>query len=646
MNFVAMKFAMNPNVTLASTVVVLIACLSLVGLRQSSAQEKEVSVLKTSSDTGKNNAAGKSDGRGALTMLAPSMSPQPKLPDVPLRALNPGNQQLILSGYHIAKRVDIFVRAYYNLAKQGPLTEFPIGEISKAHVANLMLGRIADELELLHEPAYADLRANHTNFTAMIAAIVGLLQQMPAYAEGPVRQALEKSFANEQKRIPSIKKLIMSKRFLEADKEIYGCVDRMELTALWLAKERRGVTQPFLSLRLPYGEPMKAEKIAETMKVFEEQKKLYPTEGFDLVTRVRGAGTQLSTGATATWGGESLSGPRILSAIYAEWQQTLPRLIRMQAITSAVEHPANSNAKVHQQIDYSTFTPELTKAIGGMIEADVQDCTAEEAPDLYISYVKEMAPLAAESKSAEFQDHMQRSLDKLLKLNPDFAKTVTKYNNATVKHLEWRAKIAAAQADIITEGAPDVSQAVHDAFMEAGTFRGFVGRQDAAAYRPISPVMITLRKRSHLLLDRAVKVPQVRQSPGVSDSLYLPYDGRISGKIPMPAKTAALEKEIALLKLDLLIGENAPPLTLPAATALWRAEHGAWNSVGAVVRNFTVEPTVSYLCALPNDSGPFLEMHYDAGKTQSQLGTLVFPLDFSEPLWFQHDYFIIDYTSQ
>ena len=103
--------------------------------------------------------------------------------------------------------------------------------------------------------------------------------------------------------------------------------------------------------------------------------------------------------------------------------------------------------------------------------------------------------------------------------------------------------------------------------------------------------------------------------------------------------------EVDLLKFDLLVGEQAPPLTLSSAIAVDSASRGTLAAAGGEIAGVYLEALITRFASLkPMASSlvPLGELPIDSRQRLLQQTVMRFEL---EPTWVQHEHFFIELST-
>jgi hypothetical protein len=571
----------------------------------------------------------------------------PEKPELPFWPCDADHQQLITDGYNYARRLDIITRILKDRHKNEKLLDLSISDISSTHIMNIWLGRIVERLQILREPAAADLNAHHLQFTAIINFIVKEYTALPNFPQEKIRMEVEKlQKALLEKEKPKIVKMIDAKQYLAADEALDRVFDKLESLAVWLGDRSRYLL-PFQQLRQIYRIRLVEESRKKAAADWKLEQAKIPQDGFDLLTKLQAASNPLSSGSTTDWRGKALTGPQLVTTVLQEWQHTMPELCQVAGYVSLMVSPnpaentgiTTAEALIGPTKDYGKYYPEVCKALAVVVEKDALDCSADDAPQLYIDYVLSLA--AVQAHINETISHFDRPLDALAKKNEAFYQDLNKYRSITAPVLSYRSAWSTAMHTAQSEDTPLVGEAFRRTFFEQkGGGTGFVRNNSTGVFFTYDPALPTLRRRAHRLLLQPVSVPNVVFDPASPENYLAPLNDSCYGIIAVPKKKAGLQKQIDALRADLLVSETSPPLTLVAATALWKAEHSFWLHVGADVENFYLDAAQSLqLKVSPNE-------RYFTALNQlplpSDLGQLTFRYRCSEPYWIHHEYFFCD----
>jgi hypothetical protein len=585
-------------------------------------------------------------------LLGREASPNPEAPHIPLWACNPDNQQLIKDGYNYARRLDIIIRIFKDRLKNNKITDLSFADISATYLMNVALGRIVERLKIHREPAAGDLNASFQHFDAVLITVVKAYSALPEFpkAKEKIRQELEKFHKPMlDKEVPRIAKMVEQKQYQAVEELLEKITDRIDYYALWLGNDRPRYLTPFTSIRVKYRVELITEFSKQAAVLWREKQSKVPQTGFDLITRIQVASSALSKGDTTQWEGKEVTGPELLAAVREHWLSVLPQFCRISAYASLIgsSNPNDVTGITLEQgligptKDYGKFYPEVYKALATVIEKDASDCNPEDIPQLYANYLMQVAPMQAMSITPLYA--LEKPLDALAKKNEEFYENeLKKYQSLVAPVLAYRTTWTNSLYSMQSEDIPTVTTLFRTSFMEDRKLGpGFTRANDSSKiFFTYDPVLTGIRRRSNRLLQQPVAVPNAMFDPASPANYLSPLQESCYGVVPVPKKLAGLQKQIEALRNDLLVTENSPPLSLPAAVALWKAEHGYWLHVGADLQNYDAYSAQSMLLKVSADEKYFT--HLDQLPVPNGLGQLYFRYQCSEPYWIHHELFFCD----
>jgi hypothetical protein len=575
--------------------------------------------------------------------------PNPKQPENPLRARDSFYQKLITEGYNYSKKIDVNVRIFRDRLAKNKVEELNVEEVALSHVANVNLGRIAEALMLRKEPAGDDLMTLHRHYGVVLVNVGKKISELPGFPKDKIKAQLEKLYKAMEKAKPRLEKRVDDalkakdpKPFYEVEQEALAFLDQAEYLVIWQASDRQKLAV-FTSLRNKYRASMVEYERAEVNKRLLADLQGVDQKGFDLDKEILQAVAGLRSGTETTWRESTLKGPQMIDAIRDEWLAMQPRMLKHQCFTNCMGDGSKlDETMVHvNSKQYEKYCSNVLNAIAVIIDSDASDCKPEEVPELYLAYLESAAALQAQLSNASIMFKIEASLEALAAKNPDFAKQVKAYKTVTQPLLDWRLKLTTEQAESQRDDMPEIGIVTRNAFREDIKMQGFVRSSEPLSIQIYDPVLPTLRKRYGRLWGHAVACNTVISNPATPDRMIALCVDSCYGIMPAVKNTSVLKKEIDFLKADLMVDDKNPALTLNAAAAIWKADHGYWAAVGTDVRYFTVEPIISLIPALPNDD-PFFAPLGKIPTFGNKMGQLVFRFDFGEPYWLRHDYFYCD----
>jgi hypothetical protein len=106
-----------------------------------------------------------------------------------------------------------------------------------------------------------------------------------------------------------------------------------------------------------------------------------------------------------------------------------------------------------------------------------------------------------------------------------------------------------------------------------------------------------------------------------------------------------LQEQIDALRNDLLVTEQAPPLTLAAAAAVKSAERGDCVGIGGTVHSVRLEGVIPRFAVLPEAALPFVTLNKLPDESKSKVGSLrhvLMRFDVANAEWVRHRYFFAE----
>jgi hypothetical protein len=236
-------------------------------------------------------------------------------------------------------------------------------------------------------------------------------------------------------------------------------------------------------------------------------------------------------------------------------------------------------------------------------------------------------------------------LENLAAKSRPFQAEVEAYRQATDQLLRWRRRTAEASARARGAEYPPVAQPLLNAFRQVGSAPGLVpaGSTHIRRAELSSPVPDVMRSAVDQLMGRRVTLDDLVGLATEPKMIVARYRQRHYTRFVLPHESAdRWAGEVAALESDLLIGPSAPPLTLEAATALWKARQGALESAGGEVSAVVLEPLSTRFATWPAAARsvfPLGPLPQEPGSA-AVLRQVLVQLEIA-PAWIRHECFFL-----
>jgi hypothetical protein len=361
----------------------------------------------------------------------------------------------------------------------------------------------------------------------------------------------------------------------------------------------------------------------------------------DTLAQVQAAAASIGAAGKAEFAGESLEGPDLVAAWGLAWRKLHAATLRARAIDWArgqgrgVAPPSELD---QLESAWASFDKGMAPAIAGVIAADAARVTPDAARALYARYVAvlgSLAPQVADQQAllAAVQPALQQLADK----SPDLASQVQAYERATGELLRWRARAAAAHARRMVKEAKPVAEVLAAAAGDAEV-QGRLKRANARLELTWigTPTPATMRDLARLLPAQPVTLAELAPlEDGAAANRWRDRQFARIADAKLPATA------IANLKADLLVTQNAPALSLPAAIAIASAEQGYLAAAGGKITGAQADGLLVHLITL-GDAPAHLPIGTMPEETPADaINRLVLTVQV-KPGWLQHEHVFVE----
>jgi hypothetical protein len=183
------------------------------------------------------------------------------------------------------------------------------------------------------------------------------------------------------------------------------------------------------------------------------------------------------------------------------------------------------------------------------------------------------------------------------------------------------------------------------AVRQVGSAPGLVpaGSTDIRRAELFSPAPDVMRSAVDQLMGQRVTLDDLVGLVTEPKMIVARYRQRHYTRFALPPESAdRWAGEVAALESDLLVGPSAPPLTLAAATALWKARQGGLESAGGEVSAVVLEPLSTRFATWPAAARsvfPLGPLPQEPGSA-AVLRQVLVQLEIA-PAWIRHECFFL-----
>lgn len=464
--------------------------------------------------------------------------------------------------------------------------------LGKVHVLGEQLGRLAERLAFLGEPAGEELRLRKKVLREAIQSpmnSVGLVRASDFQRQLPALIARAKQ---RTAKIPAIDALVKKGKWIEAERELQLILDELEGPAAFYDGKNRGeILAPFAEISKTVLDGRRTFDRETFRKGFTAAQTAYDAAHAQFSKEAAAAAEAVRTQRKASIGGTALEGPETASALLLQFRAVggLGLQARGWAWCDVEQYNPDRVAVIETQ--HEERFAALLEALPALIDADAAAAPPDDARALYGRYVVALAPLAAEAADPQVRVTLKSALGRLAAKHPTLPADVQAYAEATGEILRWRKRSVEAAAAARRTGSAPFLPLVIEAGSGGGTGQGLFSSaaKTTADCSFAYPLDLVAERMKTQLSGKATAAPDVRRDPASSDSRG------VSAYSPRLRATAILDPTVwapnaRQLLLELQITDKLPPLTLEAAAAQYQVERGLFTEVGGTIAGFRFQP--------------------------------------------------------
>ncbi len=427
-----------------------------------------------------------------------------------------------------------------------------------------------------------------------------------------------------------------------AEKGLDDIHDELEPLTVWFnLNTYKAVYNPFLpanALVYPKAKELRVEAINHQL----EQLRAAETPDFaGVLKQMQAAVESVRTTGSASWNGESVTGPQLVSLWVAAWkdQQTKTLHCRASDWARGIKQGVRPPSELDQlEAAYLDFENQAIALVGTLISADAGRVIPDGVSQLYVQYLAAIARATPHIEHPKWLPTVEAELKKLSEKSPTFAQQVANYRQATGEMLRWRERAAAAAA----KSRISASEKLEHVWGRASNDQAMVARKPPARSTLTflsSGGPSLLRDVAQVAVDQPATVENL--APCGDRTACSRYRNRLFARVAHSALPAG---EVAQLKADLLVSDDNPPLTLEAAIAILSAQDGFLQSAGGKITDVELQSLIVHHLKLTNDRahialGP---LSGDAAiDDRLPIDQVMYVFDI-RPTWLQHKYVFVE----
>ncbi|MDH3717173.1 MAG: hypothetical protein OES79_03540, partial [Planctomycetota bacterium] len=360
--------------------------------------------------------------------------------------------------------------------------------------------------------------------------------------------------------------------------------------------------------------------------------------GAKLVESIQKFSAALATAPTADPGtGSNFSGPQALEYFGNLWIQQQRNAMRARGHAAILELLGSRGATKPVVAEHADFSTKIAPALAGLIQADAQRASAEDAPALYMQYLEQIPPLVTRGNTAGLVELFQPGLDQLAARSAELQAETQTYTASTADLLRWRRRTVAAYVRVHAESYPSLESVVNENCKERSE-KSLLVREPSGQVRALlaKPIPELVEEAQATFMDKAVSVLDLRYRDnyviGVTDVRSIAY---------VPTSAGVTQSARESLADDLFAASGFKPMSLAAAVAFYASETGDCSSAGGDIYHIGLSTVAARYTSQTEDDRGLVRLgafrpQPMAWKTEDL--TLMFAL---KPSWFAHEYYFI-----
>ncbi|HBV61600.1 MAG TPA: hypothetical protein DEF45_01120 [Rhodopirellula sp.] len=347
------------------------------------------------------------------------------------------------------------------------------------------------------------------------------------------------------------------------------------------------------------------------------------------------------TGSVTLDGNARGDGTQAFAQVCKLWGRASANLTRANAIEWAITNETG-NTKISEIASLKNAT---LIALQDIINAVNEKTAADRIPLVYSKLLRQISQVDRRTTGRnEVFDACTSALNELAKKNPALVKDIDAYARATAEPLRWRQQFAKEQAAYLSSQQVSAEVLLNSKVPTDTGNRPNFARRSGGARLMISktlnePADWLIDESAKRLVGRAIKEDRVNRLGPNSKTAAIPFANSHYANV---ALTLSPEKEIADLKIALLVDDEHEALSIAGMDAISSAEMQDYISIGGTIQQVHLEALLTRFIAFP-----------DAAITLVPLGGLpqgtanLAPLEQTcwrldiVPQWAHHRYFTI-----
>jgi len=560
-------------------------------------------------------------------------------PPIPIHGFMEESQKL----FDEASKSDEACSALYQQLKKGTVKPDLVAKLSM-NVSRLK--RFANRLVDLGEPAGVEFMMRHDFHELERAEAFNALMGMPKVQ--PILEkaalALRKGVAKRTKKAEEALNLATTDA-IAAQHLLDPAYDEYESIAGALPTGRR---DPFMELPTAFGRidgPASIQRRRLVDQAIDTSTASFLQELEAYLASCKNGTTLLQDGTIAREE-KSFTGPEFADEIM---RNGFIMQARMQKI-NAIQHFHSRNINTGGRNNISTdCEAQLTNLRENMLKATIQlfEKDAQNAPvNQLVGKIGTYAIVLGKYVHRVDDDQWIKAIDdafvKAAARDKDTERLVRNYQECTSNVLKWKERFANKQETLLIGKYNSLAQVVGAATQRTDTQPGYVWSVSPSTkpyplfYNPTHVALPLLGEK--LGSDAPAIVREVVRLDLESPVWISRWDNYVYGRFP---NDFYKNDQASKLKLDLMISDTKPPLSVRASSAVYTAERGDGLTVGGLVGDVTAEGALMRIVTTKDTGAPFtgitrpVAFQTDRAVDQVSLRANV------SPKWYRHRYFAV-----
>ncbi|HEV3022684.1 MAG TPA: hypothetical protein VGX76_09450 [Pirellulales bacterium] len=521
--------------------------------------------------------------------------------------------------------------------------------VGKAHTAANQAERRIKRLKHVGEPAGFELDLRMQLWVRRLKVVIDdvlMDEEVKKSLAGTQPKWLNKA-DGLRKQISKAEHLANEKKWDAAATVLYDCLDALTTQGVWYGQDLQSTgLNPFrFSLN-----PIEKELFLTLHdQAANERRAAVQSElpNFEAAQAEIDAALQaMAAAGKASFDGQELAGPALLTAMGGRWKQLQMGAYRTRSHAEALEQLVPEGTAIWTKLeqDHERFTGAMVQACTRLIEADAGRASPAEAAALHHAYVEALVELVLLDRSRALTSGVAPALDKLAQKSPQFATELKAYSAATSELLRWRGRAADAQADGRRKAFPESIAKYEEIVLgnfgdpAKNTTPKKVNREGVKnnfAFEHFAPNLIEWA--SPKVVGQMATFAHLVPSP--SGGLVGMYENRHYGRVSTVVDLSDIVNE---LRRCLFVDEKTSPPTLEASLALASAQRGECLQLGAEILAFELEAFMSRFTNLSDADWGFAALGSMARESHDAPPRQLLVAFDVKPVWAQHAYGFVE----